>query len=419
MDGSPCHAALYSGGRFRQSVRVLTDPPGLDTLTWPLDPDVVHLNHGSFGATPRAGLQIQARLRDEMNGAPVRWFNALPERLPQARARIAAWLGTPPELTAFVPNATAGASAVFRSLRLSPGDEVLVTDHGYGAVTMGAARMAMRAGAELRTVSLPLTADAGEVVERVTAGLTERTRLLVIDHATSPTALELPAAELCRRARERGVLTLVDGAHTPGMLARPWVAEADVWVGNLHKWALCPRPAAVIVARPEIADELDPTIDSWGAGKPYPHRFDVQGTNDVTALLAAPEVLDLVEHEVGWDATRAWSAQLLDQGHAVVCAALADAFGEDCDPHEQRPLPQMRLVRIPGQPGDETGVARVRHLAGPGYEVAVTSFGGSTYVRLSAHLHNRLLDYQRFAAEVVPILARKGQDAHVGPLARM
>ncbi len=383
-------------------------------LTWPLDPSLIHLNHGSFGATPVEGLRRQAALRDEMNAAPVRWFTTLPPRLAQARAEVAAWLGSQPADTAFVPNATAGATAVFRSLHLQPGDEVVVTDHGYGAVNSGAARMARRAGAHLRTVAIPLTASEDEICALVAAALTDRTRLLVIDHVTSATALQLPAARLCAHARARGIVTLVDGAHTPGMLADPVVREADVWVGNLHKWGLCPRPAAVLVARPEIGDQLDPTIDSWGAGLPYPDRFDHQGTGDVTAALTAPWVLDHVEQVVGWDETRRWSAALLDEGHAVICEALASATGEDCAPHVTCPAPQMRLVRLPGFAPEEASVTRVRQIAGPAYELAVTWFGGDCYLRLSAHLHNSVEDYRRFATDVVPRLMQTRQDAQVG-----
>ncbi|MFE5212467.1 aminotransferase class V-fold PLP-dependent enzyme [Streptomyces sp. NPDC056600] len=376
---------------------------------WSLDPEVRHLNHGSFGAVPRAAQDAQAALRHRMEASPVEWFPAQPGMIAEARRRIAAHLGAPPDGTALVPNASAGASVVYGNLPHRAGAEIVVTDHGYGAVTMGAARLARRWGGTLRTVHVPLEATADEAYRAVTDAFTDRTALAVVDHITSATARLLPVGRIAAEARRRGVILLVDGAHAPGMLADPLAELGDVdhWVGNLHKFPCAPRGTAVLVARTEARQDLHPLIDSWGATEPFPERFDHQGTVDATHYLATPTALDLIEDTWGWDAVRAYATALGDHAQHVVAAAFSSVTGEDHTARVGMPAPALRLVRLPdGLAGTREEADALRDEVARKLRVtaAFTSFGGTGYVRLSTHAYNTADDYAHFAETCVPVL---------------
>ncbi|GAB2572222.1 aminotransferase class V-fold PLP-dependent enzyme [Microlunatus antarcticus] len=386
---------------------------------WVLDPSLRHLNHGSFGAVPRVALDRQREAQAEMERAPVAWFPGLPLRVAGARARIAPWLRVDPQRLALVPNASGGASVVFNSVTLSPGAEILVTDHGYGAVTMGAARLAQRAGGSLRTAEVPLAAEADEAAAAVLAAVTDRTELIVIDHITSPTARRMPVAAICAAARERGITTLVDGAHAPLLLEDPVAeADADFWVGNLHKFGTAPRGSAVLVARPGPADLAYPLIDSWGGDLDFPERFDHQGTLDLTSWLAAPVALDFVEEAFGWDRVRRYTTELADWAQELLTAAMTEAFGVDCRARVGMPVGPIRLVGLPdglvaGQLGGNA--LRDRMLAEAGMETAFTSFDGRGYLRLSAHAYNTPADYLDLVERGIPLLQRWAGEASPEP----
>jgi len=376
---------------------------------WTLDPALRHLNHGSFGAVPRVAQEAQARLRAELEASPQTWFSTLPARLAAARARVAPHLGVRADDLAFVPNASGGASVVFASLPARPGLEVVVTDHGYGAVTAGAERLARRAGGTVRRAHVPLAASAEEACAAVVAEFGDRTGLVVVDHVTSPTARFLPVAEISAAAAERGIPVLVDGAHVPALVADPLAGVAcDVWVGNLHKFACAPRGAAVLVARGPLAQQLHPLIDSWGFDQPFPHRFDHQGTLDESSYLAAPVALEFVEQTWGWESLRRSLAELAEFGAATVAAAFSERTGEDHRPAVGMPVGPQQLVRLPAPFGrgghDEAGALRDRVLAELGVETAITAFDGTAYLRVSAHAYNTPDDYEDFAQRCVPVL---------------
>ena len=377
---------------------------------WVLDPALRHLNHGSFGAVPQVALEHQREAQAEMERAPVAWFPGLPQRVAGARARIAPWLGVDHQHLAMVPNASGGASVVFNSLALSRGAEVLVTNHGYGAVTMGAARMARRAGASLRTAQVPLEADAEEATAAILAAVTDRTELVVLDHITSPTARRLPVAAVCAAARERGITTLVDGAHAPLLLESPVrEADADFWVGNLHKFATAPRGSAVLVARPGPAASAYPLIDSWGGDLDFPERFDHQGTLDLTSWLAAPTAIGFVEEALGWDRVRRYTADLAGWAQDLLDDAVGEAFGVDCRATTGMAIGPIRLVGLPDGLADSHLAAnglRDRMLAEAGIETAFTYFEGRAFLRLSAHAYNTAEDYVDLVDRGVPLLKR-------------
>jgi isopenicillin-N epimerase len=387
-------------------LRLADGSPAADAFT--LDATLLHLNHGSYGAVPRVSQAHQQRSRALMEAAPLVWFPRLPHLVAEARHRVARFLHADPGSLAFVPNASGGASVVFSSLPVTRGAEIVVTDHGYGAVTMGAERLARRWGGTVRTVPVPLGADHDEATSRIADGIGRDTALLVVDQVTSPTARELPVAAVSRIARERGVPMLVDGAHAPGLLADPLRdLEADFWVGNMHKFPCAPRGTGVLVARGPLVAELNPLIDSWGATHPYPERFDDQGTQDLTGWLAAPASIDLVEEAWGWDAARAYMSALADFAVDTIAGAFTALTGEDHHVDVGMPVAALRLVRLPAPlatgPGGGNAL-RDRVIDELGALCSFTSFDGVGYLRISTHVYNTAADYEDFAERCVPRL---------------
>ncbi|MFD3445087.1 aminotransferase class V-fold PLP-dependent enzyme [Microbacteriaceae bacterium 4G12] len=382
------------------------DPSGAPAAdTWTLSTRTVHLNHGSFGAVPTAVSEYQSALVEEMNSIPGDWFTALPRRVGAARARIAAFLGAAEEDTALVPNASAGVSVVLNSLDLPAGAEILLTDHAYGAVHMAAERAVRRVGGRVRVAPVELNAAADDTTRAVVDAVDDRTALVIVDQITSATARLLPVAAIATECRRRGVPVLVDAAHAPGMLARPLEDNAaDYWVGNLHKWGCAPRGTAALVASERVADSLHPLIDSWGAPDPYPVRFDTQGTIDLSSYLAAPRSLDLIEELFGWDAARRYMGDLADYAEDVIARAFESLTGEPATVDVGMPVPAMRLLALPsGLATTPAGAHELRdRVAALGFQTAMTSWRGTGYLRLSAHVYNLAAEYDRFAEVAVP-----------------
>ncbi|MGM1018929.1 MAG: aminotransferase class V-fold PLP-dependent enzyme [Actinomycetota bacterium] len=387
---------------------------------WPLDPALIHLNHGSFGAVPTEVVAHQNALRAQADRSPVGWFPRIAEYTAAARARVSPFVGARAEDTAFVPNASAAATVVYNSLRLDADDEILVTDQGYGAITMGAARLARRFGARTLTVRLPLFASADEVVQAFREAITPRTRLIVVDQITSPTARRLPTAEITALAHEHGVRVLVDGAHAPGLIEdAAAVGGGDWWFGNLHKWPCAPRGAALLVTQASDREDLWPLIDSWGGADAYPERFDTQGTIDATTYLSAPEAISFIEREYGWDRTRETMSVLADQGARTIADAMQPYVSEDAFVELPQPVAPMRLVRLPdglGKTREEADELRMRLLDSTGVGTAFTSFEGRGYFRLSVHLYTEASDFDAFVERCVPeILHRAGVATRTTP----
>ncbi|MGC8838086.1 MAG: aminotransferase class V-fold PLP-dependent enzyme [Anaerolineae bacterium] len=277
-----------------------------------LRPDVVYLNHGSFGACPRPVFEAYQEWQRELERNPVdflgRRFEAL---MAEARTSLARYVGADADDLVYIPNATTGLNIVARSLPLRPGDEVLSTDHEYGALDRTWRFVCGKRGARYvqRHVPLPLTSPEA-FTEAVWAGVTPRTRVLFVSHMTSPTAVLFPLAELLRRARERGILTVVDGAHAPGQVPLDLRSlGADFYAGNCHKWMMAPKGSAFLYARREVQPLLEPLVVSWGweSERPGPSPFldhhQWQGTRDISAFLAVPAAIQFME-EHQWDAVR-------------------------------------------------------------------------------------------------------------------
>ena len=275
------------------------------TGMWELDPAVAFLNHGSFGACPRPVLEHQTALRVQMERQPVRFLaNELEGLLDAARLTLASFVGAPAEGLAFVPNATAGVNAIVGSLDLHPGDEIVVTDHGYNACKNIVDHAAARSGAVVRTIPLPFfgaTPDA--VLETVLAGVGPKTRLVIIDHVTSATALVLPVQRIATELETRAVPVLVDGAHGPGMLPVDITAiGASYYVGNCHKWMCAPKGSGFIYATAATRDHLIPSVISHGLNSLRTDRsrfhllFDWTGTDDPTPYLSVPRAIEVMGH---------------------------------------------------------------------------------------------------------------------------
>jgi len=270
---------------------------------WGLDPAITFLNHGSFGACPRPVLDVQQAWRDQLEAEPVRFLGReLNGRLATVREALGEFVGADPDDLALVTNATGGANAVIRSLRFEADDEIVTTDHEYNAILNVLRYVAERDGARVVVVGLPFPAiSPDDVVERFMAAVTERTRLAVISHVTSPTALILPVERIVPELADRGIDTLVDGAHAPGMVALDLDAlGAAYYTANLHKWVCAPKGSAFLHVRRDRQAGVRPGTISHGLNAPTDERsrfrleFDWQGTLDPTPWLAVPAAIDFI-----------------------------------------------------------------------------------------------------------------------------
>lgn len=271
---------------------------------WSLAPNIRFLNHGSFGATPKAVLQVQRQWQDAMEANPVKFFTRdLEPALDQVRASLAAFLGCEAEGIAFVNNATSGVNTVLASCNLEAGDEVIITNHGYNACNNAARRHAARLGAKVVTAAVPFPISGPqEVVTAIAAAITPRTRLLLVDHVTSPTGLIFPVEELIQLAHKAGIKIIVDGAHGPGMLEFALDAlGADYYTGNCHKWLCAPKGSAFLYVNREHRASMVPLVTSHGANSErqgrsrYRLEFDWTGTQDYSPWLAIPAAIKFLQ----------------------------------------------------------------------------------------------------------------------------
>jgi isopenicillin-N epimerase len=303
---------------------------------WRLDPSVTFLNHGSYGACPERVLAAQCDLREELEAEPVRFLTGeLPTRLDAARDAVARFLGADPDGLAFVANATTGINTVVQSLRFEPGDELLTDDHEYNATINALRAVAERDGARVVVARTPFPIQRPEeALDAILAQVTDRTRLAMVSHVTSTTALVLPIAEIVAELDRRGIDTLVDGAHAPGMV--PVDVDglgAAYWTGNGHKWLCGPKGTGMLWVRADRRDRIHPLVVSHGANADldertrFRHEFDWVGTADPTGYLALPAAIDWMrDHAVpdggGWAAVMAANHALAIEGRDRIAGAL-------------------------------------------------------------------------------------------------
>lgn len=302
---------------------------------WRLNPAIDFLNHGSFGATPSSVLNEQVRLRDELERDPIRFLapeRELEPKLDRVRDCLSRLIGANAGDLAFVRNATDGVNAVMRSFPLVRGDEVVVTNHGYNACNNAVRFAVERVGAVMRMASVPFPIrDPSAVVGAIENVLNERTRLILVDHVTSPTGLVFPVDRIVELAHRRGVRVMVDGAHAPGMLPlNLGELQADYYTANHHKWLCAPKVSGFLYVRPEYQAEVHPTIISHAYNRPRPGRsqflaeFDWMGTHDPTPLLALPAAIEFLEslQGGGMESHMRSNRQLAIQSQAILCDVL-------------------------------------------------------------------------------------------------
>jgi isopenicillin-N epimerase len=379
-----------------------------------LDPTVIFLNHGSYGACPREVLARHQQWQLDMERNPVEFLGRRSGGLlAEARARLGELLGVDGADLAFVANATTAVNIVVGSVALQPGDEVLGTDHEYGACEAAWERACARAGATYRRVEIPLPFDPAAFADGVVAQVGPRTKVIFASHITSTTALIFPVAELCARARQAGVATLIDGAHAPGQLPLDLAAVgADYYTGNGHKWMCAPKGAAFLHVRPERQKDIEATVVSWGyvadamdaadaaeaadtadargslrghtgfdaytGRSPLERRLQWQGTRDLAAFLTVPAAIDFQARH-GWPALR-------ERCHAMACDTLHRVLARNGLQPIAPDAAYGQMVPIPVCATDADALRR-QLFGAHRIEVPVTQHGKHTFVRVSVQAY--------------------------------
>jgi isopenicillin-N epimerase len=317
-----------------------------------LDPDVVYLNHGSFGACPRPVFEIYQRWQRELEREPVDLLGRKIESLMiEARTVLADYIHCAPDEVVYFPNPTTAINMVARSLKLGSGDEVLSTDHEYGAMDRTWRFICNRTGARYIRQPIPLPVESPEeFVEQMWRGFSDRTKVVFISHITSQTALTFPVQEICRRAREAGVLSIVDGAHVPGQIRLDLSSlGADIYTAACHKWLCAPKGSAFLYVRRALQSMREPLVVSWGweaeepSASQYIDHHEWQGTRDPSAFLTVPAAIEF-QRAHDWDSVRARCYQLASQTRERMLALTG--LGPIC-PDNGTWFRQMFAARLP------------------------------------------------------------------------
>ncbi len=385
-----------------------------------LQPDIVFLNHGAFGACPRPVFEVYQRWQRELEAQPVEFLGRrFADLMWTAREALAGYLHADPNDLVYVPNATTGLNVVARSLPLEPGDEILATDHEYGALDRTWSLVCSKRGVKYINHPVPVpVSSAKEVVETIWAGVTPRTRVLFLSHITSPTALTFPVAELARRARAAGILTVVDGAHAPGQIPLDLTAlGVDFYAGNLHKWLCGPKGSAFLYARREVQHLLEPLVVSWGwhaEGSSLPEIYragqfstftleqEWQGTRDIAAYLSIPAAIQFqAEHD--WPRVRQGCYELV----RYVRRRLTDLTGlEPICPDSAEWYVQMAALQLPACDVDEL---KRRLWDEYRVEVPLHTWNGLPLIRISVQGYNTQADLDVLLEALVRLLQLGGK----------
>lgn len=377
---------------------------------WLLDPDCTYLNHGTVGATPRRVIEKQQALREEMERQPSRFVlrelaGEFPapwrrvSRIREAVESVAGFVGSRPDDVVFVPNVTAGVNAVLGSVPLAAGDEVVITDLAYGAVTLAAQAVCARSGAALCTAHIDYPVrSAAQVVDAIARSLTPRTKLAIVDHVTAQTALVLPVADIAAACHARGVPVLVDGAHAPGARHLDIASlGVDWYAANLHKWAHAPRGCGILWAAPERQAQLHAPIISWGRDRGFRHEFEHTATLDPTGYLVAPEGIALLR-EWDFDACVRYMHDLAWEAGRILTTRWATEFEIPRDM-----VGSMITVPLPAAAGssdEDASQLRLALLVEDRIELQLHAWRGRLWARVSAQIYNEPADVERLADAV-------------------
>ncbi len=374
-----------------------------------LNPEITFLNHGSFGAVPRPVFDVYQHWQREMEDQPVEFLGrAVHSYLAAAREEIGQFLHTGKDNLVFVPNATHGINIVARSLHLLPGDEILTTDHEYGAMDRTWRFLCQFNGATYRHHSVTLPVDDPEVlVDQLFAEVNDRTRVIFLSHISSPTAILFPVHEICRRARKRGILTIIDGAHAPGQLPLDLDAtQPDFYTGNFHKWLCATKGSAFLYARPEVQPLIEPLVVSWGyeAEIPGPSTFQVYfewtGTQDFSAYLSVPAAINF-QKQNHWESVQ------------YGCHAMAAETWQHWA--EISKLPQLvasekwfaQMVTLPIPDKYPAAELKLRLMDDFKIEIPVIEWGNRQFLRLSVQAYNTQDDLDALVQALVELFGRE------------
>jgi len=361
-----------------------------------LDPHTIFLNHGSYGATPKPVFEDYQSWQRRLERQPVLFLGRqLPGLMHQARLALGAYLHADADDLVYIPNATHGVNIIARSMELEPGDEILSTDHEYGACDYTWEFNCAKSGARYihQPIPLPVRSEA-EIVEQFWQGVTPQTKAIFLSQITSSTALRLPVETICRRARGAGILTVIDAAHSPGQIPVDLEAlGADIVFGNCHKWMLAPKGSAFLYVRREIQDLIHPLVVSWGthptpeieSGSRFIDILQWTGTKDPTAALAVPAAIQFME-EHDWDTVRFECHQLLRQAIERICELtdLRPLYPLDSEFYSQMgiaPLPISDLARLKSRLYDEYRI-----------EVPLVQWQDQQFIRISVQGYNSQQD---------------------------
>ncbi len=378
--------------------------PGPDMLShWLLDPGVTFLNHGCFGATPRRVLEAQTAWRERLEARPVELLDrGCRDLLVEPKRAVGAFIGALPDDFGFVTNATGGINAVLRSLRLEPGDEIVTTDHVYNAVQQTLRYLARMSGARTIRVAVPLPVPGPEhVTDTIAAALTDRTRLVLVDHIGSATGVVFPVKQIVDLCSSRGIDVLVDGAHGPGMLELDLAGlGAAYYTGNLHKWVCAPKGAAFLWVRPDRQSGIHPNTISHFLDEGLAEEFQWQGTRDITAWLCAPDAIDFMG-QFGWDEVRrhnhelaVWAQGMLSDRWQVAASTPAD--GSMLGSMATLPLPGGLRERFADVAALQQHIYDHDHI-----EVPIIDWTDRWWVRVSCQVYNERAQYERLGEAVM------------------
>jgi isopenicillin-N epimerase len=370
---------------------------------WALDWNYLTVNHGSFGAPPKAVIAAQNEWRWQLEAQPGRFMHdVLPQALRRVAGRLGEFLGVDGKDIAFVENATTGCNAVLRSIRFQPGDEIVALSHGYGAVRNTVRYVCERTGATMVDAVVPFPRpDAASLLANLLRALTLHTRLAVLDHITSSSALVLPIKDMIDCCHAAGIPVLVDGAHAPGQIALDLRAlDADWYVGNCHKWLMAPQGAAFLWARPDRQEDLHPVTISHGFRKGYLTEFDWTGTRDPSAFLAVETAIDF-HHRLGGAKLRERNVALAAEGTDLLVRRLGTESGGSA-----AFFGSMGMIRLPvgGTYSPERALALRKLLLRLGTDAPIFAHESGLWLRISAQAYNVLSDYEKLAGLVERVI---------------